>query len=134
MTPLPQLAFPFPGSPTSDTRSSPEPSHTSTSAWEGEVEDAHYTHLDFVPSLDTRLQSPVQIASPNGNSALAEVEDYFTPLEMPDGSSRLTSNWLPVDPEAGFTIGSPMMPDETRFQDLQHAFFHSGPAAGSYDR
>ncbi|KAB8072691.1 hypothetical protein BDV29DRAFT_176853, partial [Aspergillus leporis] len=33
--------------------------------------------------------------------------DLFTPLEMPDGSTRFTSNWLPVDPEGGFTIGMP---------------------------
>ncbi|KAE8383744.1 hypothetical protein BDV26DRAFT_326 [Aspergillus bertholletiae] len=31
-------------------------------------------------------------------------EDIFTPLEMPDGSTRFTSNWLPVDPSGGFTI------------------------------
>ncbi|KAF7597394.1 hypothetical protein BBP40_006337 [Aspergillus hancockii] len=34
-------------------------------------------------------------------------DDLFTPLEMPDGSTRFTSNWLPVDPEGGFTIGMP---------------------------
>ncbi|PKY04675.1 hypothetical protein P168DRAFT_317724 [Aspergillus campestris IBT 28561] len=28
-------------------------------------------------------------------------------LEMPDGSTRLTANWLPVDPEVGFTIDVP---------------------------
>ncbi|KAB8264566.1 hypothetical protein BDV32DRAFT_145251 [Aspergillus pseudonomiae] len=31
-------------------------------------------------------------------------QDIFTPLEMPDGSTRFTSNWLPVDPSGGFTI------------------------------
>lgn len=31
-------------------------------------------------------------------------DECLTPLEMPDGSTRLTSNWLPVDPEGGFTI------------------------------
>ena len=134
MTPSPQLAFPFPGSPTSDTHSSPEPSQTSTSGWEGELEEAQCTHFDFVPSLNTQLQIPTQIASPHGVSAMTEVEDCFIPLEMPDGSTRLTSNWLPVDPEAGFTIGSFMMPDETRFQDLKHAFFPSEPPAWSYDR
>ncbi|KAE8151649.1 hypothetical protein BDV25DRAFT_138675 [Aspergillus avenaceus] len=34
------------------------------------------------------------------------VED-LTPLEMPDGSTRFTANWLPVDPSGGFTIGMP---------------------------
>ncbi|PYH49864.1 uncharacterized protein BP01DRAFT_378473 [Aspergillus saccharolyticus JOP 1030-1] len=33
--------------------------------------------------------------------------DGLTPLEMPDGSTRFTANWLPVDPEAGFTIRDP---------------------------
>lgn len=38
--------------------------------------------------------------------------DCLTPLEMPDGSTRLTANWLPVDPEGGFTIAHPDMTDE----------------------
>ncbi|GIK02032.1 hypothetical protein Aspvir_006075 [Aspergillus viridinutans] len=32
--------------------------------------------------------------------------DALTPLEMPDGSTRFTANWLPVDPTGGFTIDS----------------------------
>ncbi|KAL5332406.1 hypothetical protein BJX70DRAFT_384219 [Aspergillus crustosus] len=31
----------------------------------------------------------------------------LTPLEMPDGSTRFTANWLPVDPQGGFTIRPP---------------------------
>ncbi|KAL4889992.1 hypothetical protein BDV59DRAFT_204798 [Aspergillus ambiguus] len=31
-------------------------------------------------------------------------KEGLTPLEMPDGSTRFTANWLPVDPEGGFTI------------------------------
>jgi hypothetical protein len=134
MTPSPQLAFPFPSSPTSDTRSSPEPSHASTSGWEGEIEEAQYTQFDFVPRLDTQLHNSTQITSPHRFSAMAEVEDCFTPLEMPDGSTRLTSNWLPVDPDAGFTVGSPTIPDEVQFEDLKHAFFHSESADWSYHR
>ncbi|RHZ57462.1 uncharacterized protein CDV56_100868 [Aspergillus thermomutatus] len=34
-----------------------------------------------------------------------EAADTLTPLEMPDGSTRFTANWLPVDPTGGFTIG-----------------------------
>ncbi|BCR96884.1 uncharacterized protein AKAW2_30203A [Aspergillus luchuensis] len=34
-------------------------------------------------------------------------ENGLTPLEMPDGSTRFTANWLPVDPEGGFTIRAP---------------------------
>ncbi|KAH1554914.1 hypothetical protein KXX57_004749, partial [Aspergillus fumigatus] len=40
-------------------------------------------------------------------SAAADDEDALTPLEMPDGSTRFTANWLPVDPTGGFTIDSP---------------------------
>ncbi|KAL4988178.1 hypothetical protein BDW68DRAFT_98330 [Aspergillus falconensis] len=34
-------------------------------------------------------------------------ETNLTPLEMPDGTTRFTANWLPVDPEGGFTIRPP---------------------------
>ncbi|KAL4971874.1 hypothetical protein BDW66DRAFT_16571 [Aspergillus desertorum] len=34
-------------------------------------------------------------------------ETSLTPLEMPDGTTRFTANWLPVDPEGGFTIRPP---------------------------
>ncbi|OJK01239.1 hypothetical protein ASPACDRAFT_58966 [Aspergillus aculeatus ATCC 16872] len=40
------------------------------------------------------------LKSPNAMEGL-------TPLEMPDGSTRFTANWLPVDPEGGFTIRDP---------------------------
>ncbi|RAL11984.1 uncharacterized protein BO97DRAFT_478105 [Aspergillus homomorphus CBS 101889] len=36
-----------------------------------------------------------------------EAMEGLTPLEMPDGSTRFTANWLPVDPEGGFTIRDP---------------------------
>jgi hypothetical protein len=54
---------------------------------------------------------------------------------MPDGSTRFTSNWLPVDPDAGFTIGSSAMPgfgDEMHFGDMENAFFASKPAASAW--
>ncbi|KAI3059593.1 hypothetical protein CBS147353_10531 [Aspergillus niger] len=34
-------------------------------------------------------------------------ENGLTPLEMPDGSTRFTTNWPPLDPEGGFTIRAP---------------------------
>ncbi|KAL4907371.1 hypothetical protein BDW74DRAFT_123700 [Aspergillus multicolor] len=34
-------------------------------------------------------------------------EIRLTPLEMPDGTTRFTANWLPVDPQGGFTIRPP---------------------------
>ncbi|KAL4929171.1 uncharacterized protein BDV17DRAFT_76996 [Aspergillus undulatus] len=37
-------------------------------------------------------------------------ENSLTPLEMPDGTTRFTANWLPVDPQGGFTIRPPAYP------------------------
>ncbi|KAL4861457.1 hypothetical protein BDV12DRAFT_180270 [Aspergillus spectabilis] len=34
-------------------------------------------------------------------------KNTLTPLEMPDGTTRFTANWLPVDPQGGFTIRPP---------------------------
>ena len=107
-------AFQFPASPTSDTRSSPDP----ISTWEEESGQYNFD-LNMDQFQSPQLESQAQLS-----------EDYFTPLEMPDGSTRLTSNWLPVDPEAGFTIAAP----EEQFQDMKFAFFPSEPTAWSYDR
>ncbi|KAJ5963969.1 uncharacterized protein N7479_003845 [Penicillium vulpinum] len=135
------LAFPFPGSPSSDLHGSPGPSHASSSGWEGEaehLEDAQYTQFDFGPSgLDAQYQAhgqPHSVSSPHRRYSRTD-EECLTPLEMPDGSTRMTSNWLPVDPDAGFAIGSAMMMNEDMpaFQDVKHAFFPSDPAAWSYD-
>lgn len=112
-------AYQFPASPTSDTRSSPDPAST----WEEDTQAQYEYNFDY--TLD-QFQSP-QFDSPQ-HAQLSE--DCFTPLEMPDGSTRLTSNWLPVDPEAGFTIAAP----EEEFQDMKFAFFPSEPTACSYDR
>ena len=43
-------------------------------------------------------------------AAASDDDEGLTPLEMPDGSTRFTANWLPVDPQGGFTIGSPEKP------------------------
>jgi hypothetical protein len=43
----------------------------------------------------------------NHRTSAEDEEDALTPLEMPDGSTRFTANWLPVDPTGGFTIDSP---------------------------
>ncbi len=155
MTPSPNaLAFPFPGSPASDPRASPGSSRASSSGWEGEAEreDAQFSNFDFGAStFDTPYQASVnyQIDSPYHGYCKTEDDECFTPLEMPDGTTRLTSNWLPVDQDAGLTIGCPtvleddatafhssiMLDDDTAaFQSMKHAFFPSDPAAWSYDR
>jgi hypothetical protein len=68
------------------------------------------------------------------SSHTIDEEDVLTPLEMPDGSTRFTSNWLPVDPGAGFTIGSgmPGYGDEMHFGNMQNAFFPSKPTASAW--
>ncbi|PKX89828.1 uncharacterized protein P174DRAFT_464227 [Aspergillus novofumigatus IBT 16806] len=49
-------------------------------------------------------------------SAAEDEEDALTPLEMPDGSTRFTANWLPVDPTGGFTIDSPVSASASRME------------------
>jgi hypothetical protein len=44
----------------------------------------------------------------------ADQDESLHLLEMPDGSMRLTTNWLPVDPVVGFTIGSNPLYDYRR--------------------
>ncbi|KAJ5787639.1 hypothetical protein N7457_002629 [Penicillium paradoxum] len=149
MTPSPN-ALPFPGSPISDPYASPEPSHASSIGWPGEErDDAQYTPFHSEPSK-TNIQPQARnngINSPHRECSTTN-EECFTPLEMPDGSTRLTTNWLPVDCDAGFTIGSPiaheqdvaafrsamMIDQNSTLKDMQHAFFPSDPAAWSYDR
>ncbi|KAJ5194314.1 hypothetical protein N7491_001651 [Penicillium cf. griseofulvum] len=133
MTPSPNPLFPFPGSPTSDPHGSPDPSHASSRGWDGEADEESQYTFDFgLSPLDTQYQAPVQthtLSSPHQYSD----EECLTPLEMPDGTTRMTSNWLPVDPDAGFAIGSMSMNEDVApFQNVKHAFF-STPAAWSYD-
>ncbi|KAL4802828.1 hypothetical protein BDV18DRAFT_61628 [Aspergillus unguis] len=62
-------------------------------------------------------------------TASTKMRQDLTPLEMPDGTTRLTANWLPVDPEGGFTIRPPshnhqlgIDPELTDYQG--HFHFH----------
>lgn len=48
----------------------------------------------------------VDLASLDLFPEIASEDDSLTPLEMPDGSLRMSSNWMPVDTSAGFIIGS----------------------------
>ncbi|KAL2830377.1 hypothetical protein BJY01DRAFT_254694 [Aspergillus pseudoustus] len=74
------------------------------------------THGYFSPPIHIlpRDHAPATVphnASDNNSNprtkAHAEGKDTLTPLEMPDGSTRFTANWLPVDPQGGFTIRPP---------------------------
>ncbi|KAJ6101545.1 hypothetical protein N7499_001175 [Penicillium canescens] len=148
MTPSPNpMAYPFPASPSSDPCLSPDSSHAST--WEeGDRERDEGLHIStFAVDLNTHgqgqdhAQSQCQTqahTSPRRYSEYSthrvDEEEALTPLEMPDGSTRFTSNWLPVDPDAGFTIGLSGVPgfgDEMHFGDMKDAFFASDPAVAS---
>ncbi|KAI9368600.1 hypothetical protein BJX61DRAFT_208687 [Aspergillus egyptiacus] len=45
--------------------------------------------------------------TPTVTATPSERKSNLTPLEMPDGTTRFTANWLPVDPHGGFTIRCP---------------------------
>lgn len=134
----------FPGSPISELCSTPEMSHSSR--WESDYEDKEReseTHTSRSP-----------YTAPDPHRLKNEAGDYFsrrgvdmnshvhvhvdeseveTILEMPDGTTRRSANWLPVDSSAGFTIGpeqrglykDPAQMEE--FQDIQGAFFMGPP-------
>lgn len=118
----------FPLSPLSDPCSTPELGYSS-SGWELE-------HDQSVPSPQNTLETiPSNQSAQASSPRKTQEEDLFTPLEMPDGSTRMTSNWLPVDSTAGFTIGShghrsacdADYPSVDGFQDIQNAFITLKP-------
>lgn len=123
----------FPLSPLSDPCSTPEPSY-SPSNWEAEQNLAH-SQISRSPPSVSATSSLFPQSSPGGYSSQAtEDEDWFNTLEMPDGSTRRTSNWLPVDSTAGFVIGSRSSRsdhDTTSFchesQDIKNAFITEQP-------
>lgn len=57
------------------------------------------------PQTLTSVTVPQKDALISSNRT-SEVGD-LTPLEMPDGTTRMTANWLPVDPEGGFIVTEP---------------------------
>ncbi|KAJ5542833.1 hypothetical protein N7535_005257 [Penicillium sp. DV-2018c] len=117
MTPSPNpLPYQFPGTPASDPRASPQSSHTSSSGWEAEFEfeDAYTSFHNKGGLLDSQYQTQNRSSHPPHQYTQRDDEECFTPLEMPDGSTRLTSNWLPVDQDCGFTIGSTLPSEDDR--------------------
>ncbi|KAF7170807.1 hypothetical protein CNMCM5623_003326 [Aspergillus felis] len=129
--------FPSTSSSSNRNSSSPSldpcsPSTTSTTSKESDEDWDWDCHRDLDPSLGMhfyklpdRLDSFQSVPRPprhvhhphythphthrvNNTTHREEDEaDALTPLEMPDGSTRFTANWLPVDPTGGFTINSP---------------------------
>ncbi|KAL3496527.1 hypothetical protein BJX62DRAFT_101762 [Aspergillus germanicus] len=81
----------------------------------------HTQSHDHAPAAGTVVGVP-HSASMSESKAHAEgnlgksKKNNLTPLEMPDGSTRFTANWLPVDPQGGFTIRPPVQ--HMHFMDL----------------
>lgn len=122
----------FPGSPISDLSSTPDISQAS-GLWETD-----YDRSSLPATTETYVQAPKSESqgTASGYFSGEEEDDYPTTLEMPDGSTRRTSNWLPVDPQAGFTIGCHTIPSYTRFEgmeDIQQAFISPNTAEWTYD-
>ncbi|KAL2802235.1 hypothetical protein BJX63DRAFT_415616 [Aspergillus granulosus] len=84
----------------------------------GSNADAHggyFSPLIHIQARDHAAAIVPHSASSSNNSnpqtkAHTEGKNSLTPLEMPDGSTRFTANWLPVDPQGGFTIRPPAQP------------------------
>ncbi|KAK5799840.1 hypothetical protein VI817_002052 [Penicillium citrinum] len=100
-----------------------------SSRWESDHEDRY-------------SRSPQTASDPHHHSLLSnhDIGGYFTQvwrpdddesfatLEMPDGTTRRTSNWLPVDSSAGITIGTASRAQYDAFHmegfhDMKSAFF-----------
>ncbi|KAL4779548.1 hypothetical protein BJX76DRAFT_351693 [Aspergillus varians] len=91
-----------------------EPAISSPSASPSHHSNASDTDEHDVPAFEFPqvYQLPEGNGSANGNAANGHFsplhhENHLTPLEMPDGTTRFTANWLPVDPQGGFTIRPP---------------------------
>ncbi|QMW40697.1 hypothetical protein G4B11_003977 [Aspergillus flavus] len=69
-------------------------------------EDSFYPkrRRSSVPDRDQEQSQSQSRSRSESQGEEEEDQDIFTPLEMPDGSTRFTSNWLPVDSSGGFTI------------------------------
>lgn len=90
--------------------SSPDTNHAYNET-EGDAESASFNFYGL-PDMPTTPAPPNEAATQPKHRAStahnrAPEDDDLTPLEMPDGSTRLTANWLPVDPEGGFIIAEP---------------------------
>jgi hypothetical protein len=132
----------FPGSPISDLSSTPDMSHASSGMWETDYERDSAHAQSFLPATtETYMQAlnESQGTAPDYSSG-GDEDHYPTTLEMPDGSTRRTSNWLPVDPQAGFTIGShtrkrghPSYMHLECLEDVQGAFISPNTAGWNYE-
>lgn len=116
----------FPGSPISDPCDTPEMSHSSR--WESDHEDQYTRSPQTATESHHGLLPSHNIGDYLSQAWKSDDDESFATLEMPDGTIRRTSNWLPVDSSAGITIGTdsrdqydPFHMEE--FHDMKGAFF-----------
>lgn len=129
---------PFPDTPVSDPCSTPGMSPSS-----GADRDREDLRSSRSPNNGATTRPTVSHNAFDGYSpCMTDENDDRTTLEMPDGSTRMSSNWLPVDLTAGFTIGS----HSTRhvhekgnclhleeLADIREAFISTSTAKWAYD-
>ncbi|KAJ5721379.1 uncharacterized protein N7483_009313 [Penicillium malachiteum] len=146
MTPLTQATSTstFPGSPLSDLSSTTEFSHITYNQWEVDRDRDEFRSpiSDSMSDVHSGTQNRSGPSWSTTCHPLTTDNDYPAVLEMPDGSTRRNSNWLPVDPNAGFTIGSCSYSDGRNpkecfapedIHDIQDAFISHGSAQWMYD-
>ena len=98
-------SHPLHQSPNLRQSSSPETSLTySESEDDTEMRDSNFYGLPDISFVSETPQALTSATIPPISSNRASGVSGLTPLEMPDGSIRMTTNWLPVDPEGGFII------------------------------
>lgn len=116
-------------------------SHAGSSLWEADPEKDNVRSC-LRPDNEIYMQALSETpGKASGHFSGEDEHDYQTTLEMPDGSTRRTSNWLPVDPKAGFTIGShsrkrsdhPSFMHLEDMEDIQEAFISPNTAGWKYD-
>ncbi|KAI2793383.1 hypothetical protein POX_b03438 [Penicillium oxalicum] len=129
-----------PGSPLSDPCGTPDTSNASLGSWEPE-QDGEDLHSIRSPQSFSRRDGPSDLPYLSAQPAHQwKDEDCSATLEMPDGTTRRTLNWLPVDTSAGFTIGAdqPDHPQQEQemhnFQDMHGAFIPPSSQFWAYDR
>ncbi|KAL4884475.1 hypothetical protein BJY04DRAFT_215441 [Aspergillus karnatakaensis] len=103
--------------------------------------DANNTTNGYFPSIHLQSRDHVATAVPHSGDKKAHRtqsgrKNSLTPLEMPDGTTRFTANWLPVDPQGGFTIrppeSHPAELDMEMMMDCQ-THFHQDHAQNNYN-
>ncbi|KAL4916046.1 hypothetical protein BDW62DRAFT_110589 [Aspergillus aurantiobrunneus] len=79
----------------------------------------YFSPLHHLASRDPGASAAAAVPPSTDKTAQSNPrETSLTPLEMPDGTTRFTANWLPVDPQGGFTIRPPASHQHDPLMDL----------------